>query len=471
MATQISKVDLTLSRAENSGISKQPDDQNDLVYPPTFADDDLALRFTSEHGDNLRYTAHWGHWHVWVGTRWKRDETCYVVDLVRLLCRKVSSECYEDKNLPRRIASASTVAAVERLARSDRRHTASVHQWDADPWLLNTPAGVVDLRTGTLRPAMREDFCTKVTSAAPGGDCPLWMAFLSRITADNIELQKFLQRFCGYLLTGITREDALFFFYGTGANGKTVFINTISEVMGDYSKTAPMEAFTASNNDQHPTDLAGLQGARLVSASETEDGKRWAENKLKRLTGGDPIAARFMRQDFFEYVPQFKLLIAGNHKPGLHAVNEAIRRRIYLVPFSVTIPVEERDEELTEKLRPEFPGILRWMIDGCLDWQRDGLSQPSIVKDATEEYLASEDVVGQWLEECCDIGPHKSSTGTALFASFQQWCIRNEEMVSSQKRFSQNLEARGFNRKRSSNTRSFCGIALRLGDRVRNFGL
>ena len=231
--------------------------------------------------------------------------------------------------------------------------------------------------------------------------------------------------------------------------------------MGDYAKTAPIETFTASNNEQHPTDLAGLRGARLVAATETEDGRRWAESKLKRLTGGDSIAARFMRQDFFEYIPQFKLIIAGNHKPGLSAVDEAIRRRIHLIPFTVTIPVAERDDKLTEKLRAEWGGILQWMLEGCLAWQRRGLDPPAIVRDATEDYLAAEDAIGIWLGERCDIGPTYSSTIADLFRSWQGWCEQNGESVRSEKRFSQNLESRGFTRERSSHARSFCGLTLR----------
>jgi putative DNA primase/helicase len=289
----------------------------------------------------------------------------------------------------------------------------------------------------------------------------LWEAFLSRITEGNIDLQRYLRRMCGYLLTGTTREHAWFFFHGTGANGKSVFINTISALMGDYAKTAPIETFTESTSEHHPTDLAGLQGARLVAATETEEDRRWAENKIKRLTGGDPISARFMRQDFFEYVPQFKLVVAGNHKPGLRSVDEATRRRLNLVPFTVTIPEAERDRELFEKLRPEWGGILRWAVEGCLHWQREGLNPPVIVKDATEDYLATEDLVARWIDECCVTGPSFSSPVADLYLSFHDWCTKNGETACSQKRFSLNLEEGKFLRERSAATRIFRGIALK----------
>jgi putative DNA primase/helicase len=201
----------------------------------------------------------------------------------------------------------------------------------------------------------------------------------------------------GYALTGVTREHALFFLYGTGANGKTTFLNTIISAAGDYHRNAPIEAFTDSNTDRHPTELAGLMGARLVTAVETEEGRRWAESKIKALTGGDKISARFMRQDFFAYTPQLKLIIAGNHRPGLRSVDEAIRRRFHLIPFSVTIPPEERDAELPTKLQAELPGVLAWMIEGCLEWQRIGLAPPASVAKATEEYLGAEGTLTAWI--------------------------------------------------------------------------
>jgi putative DNA primase/helicase len=436
---------------------------------PPFSEENLALRFSEEHREDLRFTARWGRWSIWDGKRWERDDTLQVFDMVRALCRQVAAECIADpgtaddqsKSQAAQIARASTVAAVERLAKADRRHAMTVDGWDADPWLLNTPTGIVDLRTGSLRPAVQEDYCTKLTAASPGGECPLWLEFLDRITAGDIELQAFFQRMAGYALTGVTQEHALFFLYGPGANGKSVFINTISGLMGDYARTAPIETFIASTNERHPTDLAGLRGARLVTAVETEEGRRWAESKLKLLTGGDRISARFMRQDFFEFAPEFKLVIAGNHKPSLQSADEAMRRRFHMLPFTVTIPVEERNQELTENLRGEWGGILQWMIEGCLAWRREGLNPPSVVAEATTDYFAEEDVLGRWIEECCVLGPKCKAAVADLFENWKQWCVRNEEQSGSAKSFSQNLETRGYSRERSADTRCFRGIALK----------
>ena len=284
---------------------------------------------------------------------------------------------------------------------------------------------------------------TQCTAVAPGGEYPLWQQFLQRITSGDETLQRYLQRVAGYALTGSTQEHALFFLYGTGANGKSVFLNTIAGILGGYHRIAPIETFTASNNDRHPTELAGLRAARLVTSIETEEGRRWAESKIKMLTGGDKIAARFMRQDFFEFTPQFKLVIAGNHKPGLRSVDEAIRRRFNLVPFTVTIPREERDDRLTERLRQEWVGILQWMIDGCLDWHERKLAPPEAVTTATAEYLESEDAIAAWIDDCAERDPNAFEKSTALFASYTEWANKAGEYVGSQKRFAQALETRG----------------------------
>jgi putative DNA primase/helicase len=410
----------------------------------------------------LRYVAPWGKW-LWLkpgGCRWIADATLYVFDLIRQVCREAAAECAKP-SIAAAIASGNTVAAVEKLARSDRRLAATVDQWDADPWLLNTPAGALDLRTGETCRRRPQAYLTKSTTVKPAGDYPIWCEFLKRITEGNEELERFLQRMAGYCLTGSTREHALFFLYGTGANGKSVLLNTLSGILGDYARSAPIETFTASSVERHPTDLASLRGARLVMAVETEEGRRWAESRIKVLTGGDKIAARFMRQDFFEFTPQFKLVIAGNHKPGLRSVDEAIRRRFHLVPFAVTIPPRERDETLTERLKKEWPGILSWMIEGCHAWLEQGLAPPEIVEAATAAYLEAEDAVTAWLDEACERDPDAWEGSSALFASWRAWAEKAGEYPGTMKRLVQNLEARGFIARRRMNGRGFEGLRIK----------
>lgn len=426
---------------------------------PAFSDEALALRFAAKHAHELRFVAPWGKWQLWNGRRWHPDETKAALNFSRQVCREAAAGC-DKANIASTLASAKTVGAIERLAKADRRLAATVDQWDADPWLLNTPDGVIDLRTGDMRPHDPGDYITRITAVGPGRICPTFINFLDRITDGDGELQSFLQRVFGYALTGSTREHALFFGYGTGANGKSVLLSTIAGILGSYHRTAPIETFTASAGDRHPTDLAGLRGARLVTAVETEEGRRWAESRIKTLTGGDPIAARFMRQDFFEFTPQFKLVIAGNHKPGLRSVDEAIRRRLHMIPFAVTIPAAERDQNLAERLKREWPGILEWMLQGCADWQERGLDPPETVRDATEAYLAAEDATAAWLDEACERLPSGETSSTALFASWKVWAERAGEFVGSQKKLSQTLESRGFALKRKRNGSVFIGLHI-----------
>jgi putative DNA primase/helicase len=427
---------------------------------PEFADDALALAFTEKYGDDLRYIDAWGRWCYWNGHLWETDNTLSVFDKARAVCREAAGTA-ETKGTAQRAGSAVTVAAVERLARSDRRHAATVDQWDADPWLLNTPCGIVDLRTGDIRPSDRTAYCTKAAAVAPDGDCPRWLTFLARVTGDNAELESYLQRMAGYCLTGLTREQALFFLYGLGANGKTVFVNTLTGAMGDYARIAPIELFLDSKNESHPTGIAGLQGARLVSAVETEDGRRWAESKIKALTGGDRVTARLMRQDFFEFTPQFKLLVSGNHRPGLRSVDEAWRRRFNLLPFDVTIPAAERNPRLSEELREEWPGILAWAVKGCLDWQRIGLSAPAAVTGATDAYMDAEDRLTLWIADRCERNRGSWTGASHLFESWKTWAEAAGEFVGSQRRFSQDMQAHGFTPQRNMAGRGFLGIALK----------
>lgn len=408
---------------------------------PGVSEDALALRFAGLHESRLRYVANWGRWLDYDGKRWTREETLLAFDLARDVCREEAAKAKSPK-LADTIKSAKTVSAVQRLAQADRRLAATTEQWDSDPWLLNTPDGVVDLRTGAMRAHSPLDYMTKITAVAPGGSCPLWHNHLRRIMDGDEELIAYLQRVFGYGLTGITREHALFFAYGTGANGKSVTINTVLGVMKDYQRTASMETFTLAKFDRHPTELAGLQAARLVSASETEEGRPWAEARIKALTGGDKIEARYMRQDFFEFTPQFKLFISGNHKPRLRSVDEATSRRFQVIPFTVTIPPEERDKGLEQKLKSEWPGILAWMIEGCLLWQRDGLKPPAAVRTSTSSYFDEEDTVLRWFDERCEADSSARTASSEAYESFASWATGARELVLSQKAFSERLAAR-----------------------------
>jgi putative DNA primase/helicase len=429
---------------------------------PELAEEAIALDFAAEHHRSLRYIDAWRQWRIWDGRVWVADDTLDAFNHVRRACRLASHACKKEGQA-RTIASAKTAAAVERLSKADRRLAATVDQWDRDAWLLNTPGGVVELRTGKLRPHRPDDFMTKITSVAPEGECPLWLALVRWISGGDSAYAAYLQRVAGYVLTGSTAEHALFFLHGDGGNGKGTFINTMAGILRDYAKVAPMETFTESQGERHPTDLAMLRGARLVTAQETESDRHWAEARIKSITGGDPITARFMRQDFFTYQPQFKLMIAGNHQPALRHVDQAIRRRFHLLPFGATVKGNAVDINLPAKLQDEWPGILQWMVQGCLEYQRGGLAAPAVVLKATNEYLEAEDAVGVWLSDCCVVAPDAYSTMAELYASWTKHQHDGSERPGTQKRFSQRMRARGFLPKRKGGTGAagFEGVALK----------
>lgn len=425
--------------AKPQGSKQAEPDDDDLITEASVADSfrDLAK-------DHLRYDHTAGRWFVWNETHWQREETRRAFHWASQRARAMAKEDGDFKTKVQ-AGKASFAGGVERHAQSDPAFTVTHEVWDRNPWLLGTPGGVVDLRTGILQPAQREDMITKltaVTPAAPGTPCPIWMTFLQEATRGDADLIRFMQQIAGYCLTGDTQEHALFFVYGPGGNGKGVFLNTTSKIIGHYAVTAGMDTFTASQSDRHPTDLAMLKGARMVCASETEDGKPWAEARIKQMTGGDPISARFMRQDFFTFDPEFKLLIIGNHQPTLRNVDDAARRRFNIIPF-VHKP-EKKDMTLGDRLKAEWPAILRWMIDGCLDWQAHGLVRPAVVTGATAAYFEEQDSMQHWIDECCVTGGRNvSDTTENLFKSWTSYALTNGEKAGTTRWFNQAMARLG----------------------------
>jgi putative DNA primase/helicase len=431
---------------------------------PQQAEAELARMFVDGLEHELRYVNSWG-WIYYDGTRWRRDEVLRAQWYATEFCRDVARR-FEAPRVQCAIASARTIFAVERLARGDDRLAATPDLWDAEALLLNSPDATIDLCTGIGHPPDPLDFLMRVTAcpcAPPGTPHPRWTKFLYRVTNNDVELIEFLQRYCGYALTGLTTEHAFVFAHGGGANGKTTFTNTIGGILGDYTEISDTATLVASSNERHPTDLAKLAGARLVVAQETAKGRRWDETRIKCLTGGDKITARFMRKDFFNFTPVLKLLVCGNHKPRLATVDEAMRRRLLLVPFTVQIPPAERDRDLGEKLKAEWPAILRWMLDGCLAWQRTGLAPPAAVREASEAYFADQDTIGQWLDEQVRDGGSAAFTPTkALFGDWKVWAESNNLKPGSLQAFSEALSARGYKKKREGGTgrQGFAGLVL-----------
>lgn len=427
-------------------------------------EDAIATRFAEIFASKLRYCHSTGAWFEWNDVVWRKNQTKLAFHWARLLSRGLS-EYASDKEM--KIAQkASFARAVEAFCQADTIFAVTIDNWDRDPFKLGTPGGTVDLKTGTLSPAERDDGITKLTAVAPDNtaDCPLWLKFLSESTGNDTELIRYLQQWCGYCLTGDTREHALVFVYGGGGNGKSVFLNTVSGILSEYAVTAAMDTFTASRDSKHPTDLAMLRGARMVTASETEEGKPFAEARIKQMTGGDQISARFMRQDFFTFQPQFKITIVGNYKPALQNVDEALRRRFNIIPF--TRKPDKPDKELESKLRAEWPGILRWMIDGCIDWLANGLVRPESIVTATNDYFEEQDLFGHWLEECCDVdreNHYKWESATALLESWRDYSEAAGERPATTRSMSSALVSRGFGRKRvTGGATAYTGLMLKL---------
>ncbi len=418
-------------------------------------EDSLALSFVRRE-PHLRYVALWNQWLGWKSYRWTPDSTLETFDLIR---QHVRSEVPTEK----KFLKATSVSAIEKLARAARRYAATVDQWDAQDELLNTPGGPVSLQSGLMQDPDPSLYMSKSTLVAPKGRAPRWQTFLDEVTGGDVDYQLFLQRVIGYCAGGSTHEHAMFFLYGAGGNGKGIFLNTLQAVMGEYAKTAPMETFTDSKNDRHPTDMAMLQGARMVFAQETESGRAWAESKIKSLTGGDPISARFMRQDFFTFTPKFKLLISGNHMPQLKNVDEAMRRRLYLLPFTQTFKGKNRDPHLAETLKHEFEGILQWVVNGAMAYEDQGLAPPAVVREATRVYFEEEDIFELWLSECClrDVNAHANPTD--LFNSYRCFTELMKEPTESDRAFRQRLKQIGFTRGSSSakGGRYWQGLKLR----------
>ncbi len=390
------------------------------VQTPEFSDDHLALQFVAQYGAGLRWSPGLD-WMRDAGTHWTRDDHLIRFNAARLVCRSAANAA--DAKMQARLASAKTVAAVLTLAQSDPRIVIPSTEWDRDPFTLNTPAGLVDLRTGRLRSRNRDDYLTQITAVAPDPSmrCPAWLRFVGEVFAHDPDVIEFVQRMGGYILTGDRREQKLFFAHGSGANGKSTLLDLWLWLMGTYALKLPTTALMLSKVERHPTELAQLRGKRLAMSNELEEGAFWAESRIKELTGDDTLTARFMRQDNFEFVQTQKHLIAGNHKPRLRGGDPAIARRMVLIPFLEVFEGHRKDMALPSKLRAEAPAVLAWLIEGARKWYADGLAIPTKVHEASRDYLAEHDDAAMWIEECCERGPNLSDAASELYASFRLW--------------------------------------------------
>ncbi|MBK7203344.1 phage/plasmid primase, P4 family [Candidatus Amarolinea dominans] len=439
-----------------------------------------SRRFALRHADRAAYVTGWG-WMIWDGKRWESDETGAAARMARTTVKDLWQDAQEaaqeaarairdmqaaqDRGDEAALDRAKThkaeserrskdllawalksqgsqrLDAMLKLATSEPEIAARVADFDADPWALNVQNGILDLRTGNLRAHDPGARLTKIAGAAydPGATCPTWLGFLDRVFAHDQTLIDFVQRAAGYSLTADVREQCLFFLYGVGANGKSVFTGALQDVTGSYAMKTRAETLMVKHGDSISEEVAQMPGARFLLAAELEENRRLNESLVKDLTGGDRQRARLLYQRSFEFAPTAKPWLYGNHRPTIRGTDLGIWRRVALIPFGVTIPESERDKNLSGKLRAELPGILAWAVRGCLAWQSAGLGIPDVVRAATADYRHEQDSIGLFLAERCILAPEATVTAGELHGAYLRWAEISHERGISQRAFSQDL--------------------------------
>lgn len=433
-----------------------------------------AKRLVARHGADLRYCQARNNWLVWDGRRWAWDDSGEVERRAKETVLSWYAEAAdvpgpERKALIKHAMKCEAIArlkAMIELAQTEESIPVSMDALDRDPWALNVLNGTLDLRTGELRPHDPADLMTRLVPVDydPLEDCPTFLTYLTHIMAGKTDLVQFLQRAIGYSLTGLTVERCMFILWGGGKNGKSTLLDTLLELLADHASRVNTDTLMATKYASIPNDIAALKGMRFVFASEGEQGRRLAEAKIKDITGGDTISARFMRAEWFSFRPEFKIWLGTNHKPEVHDTSDAIWDRIRLVPFNVRIPPEEQDKTLKDRLLKEGSGILAWAVEGCLAWQRDGLQEPAEVIDATQQYRSAEDVIGRFLGERCEFHQHASVTKKALYGAYKSWCDDFGEKSITQKAFGMRLNDLGLDEALAGSgkdrSRIWLGLAL-----------
>jgi len=404
----------------------------------------------------LRHVAGQG-WFAWDGKRWRHDDTGAAMRAVKQAIKarwkeREAAKCEGDRDRADKLAkwllqseSAQRNEAALKVASTERELVARIQDFDTDTMLLNVRNGTINLRLGELRPHRQEDRITKLAPVAfdPAAECPTWLAFLERVQP-NPAVRAFLQRLAGYCATAETREQKVPIHFGLGANGKSVFDSTLLHVFGDYADTAAFDTFTERKGAGPRDDLADLRALRYVTASESNAGARLNEALVKQVTGGDPIRARKLYQDAFTFWPAFKVSLKSNHRPRIRGTDEGVWRRILLVPWSVRIPEAEQDKTLPERLKAEAAGILRWIVEGCLEWQRIGLAPPPEVLAATKDYRQREDTIQRFIDDRCLVLPGATVPAADLHGAYLRWAQGEGEPELSAKRIGAWLEDHGF---------------------------
>jgi putative DNA primase/helicase len=463
------------------GVTPLPKTQPGHDGPPKLTELGNARRLIKSHGEKIRFNYARGQWMSWDNRRWTSDETGAIWRYAKQIPRILLHEAADTYDYDQREAivkwalkseQKKVIEASLRLAWSEEGVGVMPDQFDRDPWSLNTPNGVVDLLTGEIRAQKPEDLLSKMTAVTfdPAHQCPRWLKVLSEVFDGNEELIAYLQRAAGYALSGDISEHAMFLCYGTGRNGKNTVLDTIRDVMGDYASVSDPKIFLTTGQGDHPTGLADLVGRRLIVTSEVDTGQQLAEGLVKRLTGDRTIKARFMHHDWFEFRMAAKIWMLANSKPEIQGQDEGIWSRIRIIPFDTFIPPEKRIKGLSEILvQEEGPGILAWLVEGCREWHRIGLCEPSAVTEATSSYRSEQDVLGDFLQSCCidrhddqEVREKYRVEANKLYGTYNEWCKQmGERSILTARRFFNELTGRGFVSVRSNGNQYRVGLALK----------
>ncbi len=431
-----------------------------------------ARRLVLRHGADLRFCPQHGRWYTWDGWRWAADETGAIVRFAKETVRAIRQEAAREQDDDRRNAlyrhaaasqSAYAIRSMIELAQSEAEVVVATDQFDADPWLLTVQNGTIDLRTGALGPHRREDLITMLAPVPydPEAAAPLFEQVVDNLAGGDESVVGFLRRAVGYAATATTREQAFFVLYGRGGEGKSALLEALGSTLGEYAQRVPTQTLMATRDGGIPNDVARLRGKRFARASEVDQGLQLAESQLKQLTGGDTVAARFLRQEFFEFRAVCKIFLATNHLPRVKGGDRGIWRRIKVVHCRNPVREENQDRDLPAKLEGERPGILAWIVRGCLEWQREGLSEPPAVAEAAALYRSEMDTVGRFLEECCTVSPSSTVPCKDVYSRYAGWCFDNGERALSNNELSAELRARGLETKKSTGGRyRWVGVAL-----------
>ena len=482
----ISLLNKAISEAVNIYNPEQDGKEPDLVFnwnkpkkravARSWDDTGRGLRLNDQFGDVFRYMAADKTWYFYNGSYWELDNGRHielaaekVVNLIKTENPDFSFATQQDKD--------KAMKEWNKFIKESRSHMAKIHMieefkkyvtidhgvFDHDNMLLNTESGYVDLTNGELKDHDIKKMFSEQTASeySDNIDCPMWKDFLEQIFNHDEKLIHYIQKAVGYSITGSTAEQVFFLLLGTGRNGKSVFINTIRNILGSYAKQMSVESIIVHNSSGSAnSDIARLENTRLVTSSEANEGSRLDESLVKQLTGGDRILARFLYGQEFEYDPKFKIWMATNHLPFIRGTDEGIWRRIKVVPFNVQIPANKVDKNLENKLKAEWTGILNWIVQGAIMWQVEGLKDPEVVQDASKQYRENMDPLEAFLDECCKAGSNYTIMGRPLYNAYRDWARESNEHLMSMTKFGREMAKKLPKTKERNGTR-YVGIQLK----------